>query len=115
MRLTLAVLAALLVFAAPARAAGPQVGIADDRILLAGGADADAAVKEWQELGIQTVRIYALWSRIAPNSPSGENDYAQLDHAVDRVVQAGGKAIPPLTRAGALWGSRRGGRGGAPP
>ena len=62
----------LLVLAAPARAAGPQIGIADDRILLAGGAEADAAVKEWQELGIQQVRIYALWSRIAPNSPSGE-------------------------------------------
>ena len=49
MRLTLAVLAALLFFAAPARAAGPEIGIADDRVLLNGGAEADAAVKEWTE------------------------------------------------------------------
>jgi hypothetical protein len=111
MRLILAVLAALLVLAAPAAAAGPQIGIADDRILLAGGAEADAAVKEWQELGIQHVRIYALWSRIAPNSPTGTNDYASLDHAVDRVVQAGMKPILTITGPGPLWVSRRAERG----
>src|SRR4051812_17544448 len=111
MRLTLAVLAALLFFASPARAASPQVGIADDRILLNGGADADAAVKEWSDLGIQTVRIYALWSRIAPNSPTGENDWAQLDHAVDRVTAAGMKPILTVTGPGPLWVSRRSERG----
>ena len=111
MRLILASLAALLFLAAPARAAGPQVGIADDRVLLNGGAEADAAVKEWSELGVQTVRIYALWSRIAPNSPSGENDWAQLDHAVDRVTQAGMKPILTITGPGPLWVSRRSERG----
>ncbi len=111
MRLTLAFLAALLFFAAPARAAGPEIGIADDRVLLNGGAEADAAVKEWSEIGVQTVRIYALWSRIAPNSPSGENDWAQLDHAVDRVKQAGMKPILTITGPGPLWVSRRSERG----
>ena len=111
MRLTLAVLAALLFFAAPARAAGPEIGIADDRVLLNGGAEADAAVKEWTEIGVQTVRIYALWSRIAPNSPSGENDWAQLDHAVDRVTEAGMKPILTITGPGPLWVSRRSERG----
>ena len=111
MRLTLAVLAALLLFAAPARAAGPEVGIADDRILLNGGPDADKAVKDWAALGIQTVRIYALWSRIAPNSPSGSNDWSQLDRAVDRVVGAGMKPILTVTGPGPLWVSRRAERG----
>jgi len=111
MRLTLAVLTALLFFASPARAAGPQIGIADDRVLLNGGAEADAAIKEWTELGVQTVRIYALWSRIAPNSPSGENEWAQLDHAVDRVTQAGMKPILTITGPGPLWVSRRSERG----
>jgi hypothetical protein len=111
MRLTLAVLAALLVFACPARAAGPEIGIADDRALLYGGPDADAAIKEFQELGIETVRIYALWSRIAPNSPSGTYDWGQLDAAVDRVVAAGMKPILTITGPGPLWVSRRAERG----
>jgi len=70
MRLAVASLALLLALATPARAAGPEVGIADDRVLLAGGPEADAAVAEWQHLGIQQVRIYALWSRIGGASPS---------------------------------------------
>src|ERR1044071_2105524 len=102
MRLFLAVLAALLLFAVPARAAGPETGIADDRVLLNGGAEADKAVAEWKDLGIQDVRIYALWSRIAPNSPSGENDWAQLDNAVNRVTAAGMKPILTITGPGPL-------------
>ena len=69
MRPLLPSLPLLFVFAAPVHAAGPELGIADDRVLLAGGADADKPVLEWQEHGIQTVRIYALWSRLAPSSP----------------------------------------------
>ena len=69
MRLFAVFLAVLFVFAAPAHAAGPQLGIADDRLLLQGGAEADQAVLEWQQNGVQTVRIYALWSRLAPSSP----------------------------------------------
>jgi hypothetical protein len=111
MRLFLAALAALLLFAAPARAAGPETGIADDRVLLNGGEEADKAVAEWKDLGIQTVRIYALWSRIAPNSPTGENDWAQLDAAVSRVVNAGMKPILTITGPGPLWVSRRSERG----
>lgn len=111
MRLLLAVLAALLVFSAPASAAGPQLGIADDRLLLQGGAEADKALLEWQQNGIQTVRIYALWSRIAPSSPTGEYSWAQLDHAVDRVVGANMKPMLTITGPGPLWVSRRSERG----
>jgi hypothetical protein len=107
----LALLLALLVFTAPAHAAGPEMGIADDRILLAGGPEADEAVAEWADHGIDYVRIYALWSRIAPNHPEGENDWASLDHAVDRVVRAGMKPMLTITGPGPLWVSRRSERG----
>jgi hypothetical protein len=116
MRLAFALIAALLVLAAPAKAAGPQVGIADDRVLLGGGAGADQAVADWAALGIEQVRIYALWSRIAPearpNGFDGANpaspgyDWAALDHAVDRVTQAGMKPILTVTGPGPGWVSR---------
>lgn len=111
MRLAFAALLALLVFAAPARAAGPQLGIADDRILLNGGPAADEAVAEWAALGIEQVRIYALWSRIAGPSPSADKDWAQLDHAVNRVVDAGMEPLLTITGPGPLWTSRRSERG----
>jgi hypothetical protein len=106
-------LALLFVFvlAAPAQAAGPEVGIADDRVLLAGGPEADAAVAEWQELGIQQVRIYALWSRIGGPSADAPYQWDQLDHAVDRVVAAGMKPLLTITGPGPLWSSRRAERG----
>jgi hypothetical protein len=107
MRLTLALVLALLALAAPARAAGPQVGIADDRILLAGGPTADQAVAEWQRLGVQQVRIYALWNRIAPSrSPRGEYAWGALDEAVARVTAAGMKPMLTITGPGPRWTSR---------
>src|SRR3954470_7248242 len=111
MRLPFAVLAALLILAAPARAAGPQLGIADDRILLGGGPQAEQAVAEWQGLGVRQVRIYALWNRIAPNSPTGENSWGALDNAVNLVVAAGMAPILTITGPGPLWVSRRAERG----
>src|ERR1700712_1341052 len=112
MRPLLAILL-LLVLAAPAHAAGPEVGIADDRVLLAGGPEADAAVAEWQHLGIQQVRIYALWSRIAGPSPGAPDDWIQLDQAVDRIVAGGMEPLLTITGPGPLWTSRRAERGDA--
>jgi hypothetical protein len=86
-RLIFIALAVALAHAVPARAAGPEAGIADDRVLLAGGAGADAAIAEWVRLGVRDVRIYALWSRLE-RSP-GRYDWAALDAAVNRVVAAG--------------------------
>src|SRR5829696_9198030 len=105
MRLIFAFIAALLIFAAPARAAGPEVGIADDRILLPGGPEADKAVAEWAALGVQQVRIYALWSRIVPNDPDGPYEWGSLDQAVNRVVGAGMTPMLTLTGPGPLWAS----------
>jgi hypothetical protein len=109
-----------LTHAATAHAAGPQLGIADDRILLGGGEPADQAVAEWQKLGVQQVRILALWSRIAPSAkakkmPKGFKpanpgapgyDWAALDAAVDRVVAAGMKPLLTITGPGPRWSSR---------
>ena len=111
MRLFVAVLAALMLFAVPAKAAGPRLGIADDRVLLNGGPEADQAVAEWAAMGVQDVRIYVLWSRIAPDSPSGAYRWDQLDQAVTRVIGAGMKPILSITGPGPLWVSRRAERG----
>src|SRR3954470_2103958 len=111
---------ASLVLAPSARAAGPQLGIADDRILLGGGPAADQAVQDWKDMGIQQVRILALWSRIAPNPNSkrkpkgfdGANpssakyDWAALDGAVDRLAAAGLQPLLTITGPGPLWSSR---------
>ena len=72
-RICLALAAVLLTIGAgSAHAAGPEVGIADDRLLLVGGADPDRMVGEWRANGVDVVRIFALWSRIAPaRRPAG--------------------------------------------
>ena len=80
------------------------MGIADDRILLAGGALADEAVAEWADMGFEQVRIYALWSRIAPNHPEGDYEWTALDHAVDRVVAAGMEPMLNITGPGSAVG-----------
>jgi len=99
-------LAALLPPAGPARAAGPEVGIADDRVLLNGGQDAERAVAEWRELGVDVVRIYALWSRIAPEQEGGSYDWRTLDEAVARVREGGMRVMLTITGPGPLWSSR---------
>jgi len=98
----LLVLLATLVLAAPAQAAGPQLGIADDRILLAGGPAADRAVADWAATGIEQVRILALWSRIAGPSKSAPESWGELDAAVDRVVAAGMEPLLTITGPGPL-------------
>ncbi len=118
-RLLAAALLLVVLIATPAKAAGPTVGIADDRVLLGGGAEADRAVKEWRRLGIQDVRIYALWSRIAPGAgrrtrPAGFDgadpaspgyDWSALDAAVDRVSNADMRPMLTITGPGPLWTS----------
>jgi hypothetical protein len=55
-----------------APAAGPEVGVTDDRLLLVGGADPGRLVAEWRANGVDVVRIFALWSQIAPaRRPAG--------------------------------------------
>ncbi len=64
--LLLALAAGALAHSAPARATGPEIGIADDRSLLAGGRKAEKMVHEWQRDGVDVVRIFVLWNRVVP-------------------------------------------------
>jgi hypothetical protein len=82
----------LLLLAAPARASGPEVGVADDRVLMAGGPKADQAVAEWRANGVDVVRIIAQSTRIE------RWGWSELDAAVARVRAAGMK--PMLTVVG---------------
>ena len=111
----------LLAFAAPAQASTPEIGIADDRILMPGGPAADKAVAEWRRLGVDTVRIFALWSRIAPpQKPSGfrpadhsdpRYQWFYLDGAVNRVRAAGMRVTLTITGPGPAWTSANPSRG----
>src|SRR5687767_2821446 len=105
MRPLLLVLLALLVLTTPAHAAGPTLGVADDRLLFAGGREADQLVNEWAETGIEQVRILALWSRIAGPSPEAPKQWGELDGAIGRVAGAGLEPILTITGPGPLWSS----------
>jgi hypothetical protein len=119
-RLLLPTLLLLLLVAAPARASTPEIGIADDRILMPGGSAADRAVKEWSAMGVDTVRIFALWSQLAPARKPGDfrpadpNDphyqWFYLDNAIDRVRAAGMTVTLTVTGPGPTWTSSSPGR-----
>src|SRR3954447_25245115 len=122
LRIPLALLMAAVLAAAGAAsadAAGPEVGVSDDRIMLVGGADADRVVAEWRADGVDVVRMFALWSRIAPRRdsvrpPAGfgaANPFAKgytwgpLDEAVRRVRAAGLRVMLTVSGPGPLWSS----------
>src|SRR3954469_10543018 len=108
---------AALAHATTAHAAGPQLGIAGDRILLGGGAPAQQAVQEWAKLGVQQVRVTAMWNRIAPSPrsksrPAGFNaadpssagyNWAALDNAINLLATNGIKPILMVTGPGPYW------------
>jgi hypothetical protein len=105
-----------------ARAAGDmETGIADDAILLGGGAAAEKAVAAWKDLGIDAVRIHARWIAIAPGPhntvppedfhPRDPDDprynWGALDNAVSLVHGAGMRVILSVTGSGPLWSSAK--------
>jgi hypothetical protein len=115
-RLILPLLALLtLVPATAAHAKSTEIGITDDRILLAGGTLADKAVQQWHDLGVDNVRIFAQWSQIAPRTrPKGFNGadpsspgyfWVYLDAAVARVRAAGMTVTLNITGPGRVWAS----------
>jgi hypothetical protein len=107
----------VLVPAHAASAKKTEVGIADDRILLAGGTRADQAVAQWKKLGVDNVRIFAQWGKIAPQTkPAGFDGadpatpgylWTYLDDAVFRVRNAGMTVTLTITGPGPLWSSSR--------
>ena len=116
----LSCLVLFLALAAPAQAAKPEIGIADDRVLMPGGPTADRAVAEWSRLGVDSVRMFAHWGRIAPPRkparfrPRDPDDpsyqWFHLDDAVERVRSAGMSVTLTVTGPGPAWTSRNPGR-----
>jgi hypothetical protein len=84
-------------------------------VLLSGGLLASRAVSEWSANGVDTVRVFALWSRIAPaRRPRGFDpddpgdphyDWLHLDDAVARVRGAGMTVTLTVTGPGPVWTS----------
>src|SRR4051794_41208223 len=95
--------------------------MADDRVLLAGGQTADTAVARWRDLGVDIVRIHAVWWRIAPHArslrpparfrPADPADpryaFGPLDEAIGRVRAAGMQVMLTITGPGPLWATSR--------
>src|SRR3954451_18032267 len=81
--LLLVVLAGGALVTPAAGAAGPETGIADDRVLLAGGAAADDAGAQWAALGVDVVRPPALCPlappAVAATAPPAAFDAADPD------------------------------------
>jgi hypothetical protein len=113
------------VLATTAHAAGPEVGVADDRVLLAGGPQADQMVAEWKESGVDVVRIFALWRRYAPDpgskhkpkgfhaaDPTSRYDWFVLDQAVARVRAAGMKVVLTVSGPAPRWATGKHKRNG---
>jgi hypothetical protein len=118
--ITLLITLFLLIPAAAAHARSTEIGITDDRILLPGGSRADRAVAEWAKLGVDNVRIFAHWGKIAPRTrpPGWDADnpatpgylWAYLDDAVNRVRRAGMTVTLTVTGPGPVWSSSKPGR-----
>ncbi|WP_028058245.1 hypothetical protein [Candidatus Solirubrobacter pratensis] len=115
--LVLLLVAALLgAAAAPARAAGLEIGMEDERLLLGGGPDAVAAAADWKALGVDVVRIHAQWGSIAPRRrPAGFDaadpgdpryGWGALDRAVGIARAAGLEVMLTVTGPGPAWTSR---------
>src|SRR4051794_11926906 len=112
---------ALCAAAAPAARAASnlETGIADDAALAR--PDAPATVAAWAALGIDDVRLFAQWGRIAPRAgderaPAGFDaadpaaagyDWSALDRAVGLVRGAGMKVTLSVTGPGPLWATAR--------
>jgi hypothetical protein len=106
--------------AAPVRAAGLEIGMEDERLLLSDPARAPQAVAAWRALGVDVVRIHAHWWEIAPagsaaRKPAGfrasdpadrRYRWGRLDFAVAIVRAAGMRVMLTVTGPGPLWASR---------
>jgi Cellulase (glycosyl hydrolase family 5) len=121
----LAALALLLLPAGALANRGLQVGMADDRSLLADPAGAPALATQWKGVGIDTVRILVAWGTVAPafgspvqpvgfdaaNPDSPGYDWSRVDAGVNAVTAQGMSVILAITGPGPLWSSSEPARG----
>src|SRR5262245_44043964 len=115
--LPLLLTALVLVPAGAAHAKSTAIGITDDRLLLPGGARADAAVAAWARNGVDNIRIFATWRAIAPKTrPAGFDganpsspgyQWFYVDQAINRVRRAGMTVTLTVTGPGPLWSSSK--------
>ena len=121
MRRLITLLAALLSLAVvPAAHAysSPEVGMADDGVLLNGtDSQISSTVSTWQGIGISSVRVFVRWGDIAPArtakkmpagfDPSNSSDpgynWGKIDRAVGATAGAGLKVYLTITGSGPLW------------
>jgi len=122
-RLLAATAFAVVLLGAPAaHAAGDlEVGIADDAAFLKEPDPARAArlAATWADLGVDTVRLFATWNEVSPQStarrvPAGFDpanpddpgyDWALVDRAVDLVNANGMRVVLTVSGPGPLWAS----------
>ena len=126
LHLTLAVatLSCALAIHGTAAFAGPLIGVADDDVLAAGDKIGNETVAEWQDTGVDVVRLTAVWNHIAPTpnakkAPTGFRAadpntpgyyWYELDTAVRRVRDAGLPVILTITGPGPVWASSQPGK-----
>jgi hypothetical protein len=103
---------------APAALAAPgaTTGMEDERLLFESPESAADAVNAWAELGVDTVRMHARWTEIAPaNRPAGFDArdpddpayrWEKLDTAVNLVRAAGMEILLTVSGPGHAWTSR---------
>jgi hypothetical protein len=120
--LVAALAAAALLPAVASASSSMETGIADDAALYyeANPARAAATVNAWAALGIDDVRIFAQWQKLAPGTndvraPAGFNgadpnnpgyDWSRLDRSVNLVSAAGMRPLLVVTGPGPLWASQ---------
>ena len=119
-RLTILLAALLSLAVVPAAHAysSPEVGMADDGVLLNGtDAQITSTVATWRGMGVKSVRIFVRWADIAPTrtakkAPAGfdasnPNDHnytwGKIDRAVGATVGTGMKVYLTITGSGPLW------------
>ncbi|MFA4927512.1 MAG: hypothetical protein WC558_03275 [Patulibacter sp.] len=121
--LATALLASLALPAAAVASPTQLTGIADENVLegnlspslLAGGAE--PIVQQWKAAGVQDVRTFAQWDKLAPlpddiNAPAGFDasnpasyNFTLLDSKIDMILRNGMTPTLVISGPGPVWGS----------
>ena len=76
LRVIVVVLVALAAPASASARSGVEIGMEDERLLLSEPGRAPAVVAAWRELGVDVVRLQAVWAKIAPSGAGGRAGFA---------------------------------------